>query len=44
MNPIATDSAQATTGRTRPLYEYPSWPRYLGNGDANAAASFRRSP
>ncbi|MFN9775129.1 MAG: tannase/feruloyl esterase family alpha/beta hydrolase [Burkholderiales bacterium] len=26
-------------GRTRPLCEWPSWPRYRG-GDANAAASF----
>jgi Tannase and feruloyl esterase len=27
-------------GRTRPLCEWPTWPRYKGNGDANAAASF----
>jgi hypothetical protein len=27
-------------GRTRPLCLYPSWPKYRGNGDANAAASF----
>lgn len=27
-------------GRTRPLCEYPSWPRYNGAGDVNAASSF----
>lgn len=27
-------------GRTRPLCEYPSWPKYNGSGDVNAAASF----
>jgi hypothetical protein len=27
-------------GRGRPLCEYPSWPRYSGSGDVNAAASF----
>ncbi len=27
-------------GRTRPLCEYPSWPRYDGTGDINAAQSF----
>lgn len=27
-------------GRTRPLCEYPSWPRYRGHGDADAASSF----
>ena len=28
------------TRRTRPLCEWPAWPRYRGSGDANAAASF----
>jgi len=28
-------------GRTRPLCEFPQWPRYNGHGDVNAAASFR---
>lgn len=28
-------------GRSRPLCEYPTWPRYGGSGDVNAAASFR---
>jgi predicted esterase len=27
-------------GRSRPLCEYPLWPRYTGSGDVNAAASF----
>jgi feruloyl esterase len=27
-------------GRTRPLCPYPSWPRYRGHGDRDAAASF----
>ncbi len=27
-------------GRTRPLCEYPTYPRYTGSGDVNAAASF----
>jgi hypothetical protein len=37
---IATDEAKATVGRTRPLCEYPAWPRYRGKGSLNAAASF----
>ena len=28
-------------GRTRPLCEYPSWPRYSGQGEVHAASSFR---
>jgi feruloyl esterase len=27
-------------GRTRPLCEYPKWPRYNGSGDVNEASSF----
>lgn len=27
-------------GRSRPLCDYPSWPRYRGSGDVNVAASF----
>ena len=41
LNQVATDAAQATAGRTRPLCEYPAWPRYVGSGDANVAGSFR---
>ena len=37
-NPVATDGA--TAGRTRPLCEYPLFPKYNGTGDANSAASF----
>lgn len=33
--------ATAVPGRTRPLCEYPTWPRYSGTGDVNQAASFR---
>ena len=38
-NPIVADTA-GVAGRTRPLCDYPSWPRYKGLGDINAAASF----
>jgi feruloyl esterase len=34
------DTAKPTAGRTRPLCEYPAYPRYAGSGDANAASSF----
>lgn len=27
-------------GRTRPLCQFPTWPKYRGTGDVNAAASF----
>ncbi|MDB5930796.1 MAG: tannase and feruloyl esterase [Polaromonas sp.] len=27
-------------GRTRPLCDYPAWPKYSGSGDVNAAQSF----
>ncbi|MGU7785344.1 tannase/feruloyl esterase family alpha/beta hydrolase [Burkholderia sp. PU8-34] len=27
-------------GRTRPLCEYPTWPKYTGSGDVNSASSF----
>jgi hypothetical protein len=35
-----TDINTATAGRTRPLCEYPAWPKYAGTGDLNAAGSF----
>lgn len=38
-NQVVTDTA-GVPGRTRPLCEYPSWPRYGGTGDANKAESF----
>lgn len=37
---VTTDTA-GVPGRTRPLCDYPKWPRYTGSGDVNAATSFR---
>lgn len=39
-DPVATDIAAATRGRTRPLCEYPLFPRYRGTGSLDEAASF----
>jgi feruloyl esterase len=36
---VVADTA-AVPGRTRPLCEYPTYPRYKGTGDVNLAASF----
>jgi len=36
---VVADTA-GVPGRTRPLCEYPAWPRYTGSGDVNQAASF----
>jgi feruloyl esterase len=36
---VVADTA-GVPGRTRPLCEWPAWPRYRGSGDVNAAASF----
>jgi hypothetical protein len=36
---VTTDTL-GVPGRTRPLCDYPKWPRYNGAGDVNAAASF----
>ena len=38
---VAMDVSPATRGRTRPLCRYPTWPRYNGSGDINAAGSYR---
>jgi len=38
-NQVVTDTL-GIPGRTRPLCDYPKWPRYRGSGDVNAAASF----
>ena len=38
-NQIVTDTA-GMPGRTRPLCEYPTWPKYKGAGDVNLASSF----
>lgn len=37
---VVTDLA-GVPGRTRPLCLYPGWPRYRGEGDLNAAASYQ---
>jgi Tannase and feruloyl esterase len=39
-NQVTIDRAVATAGRTRPLCEYGTWPKYNGSGDVNSAASF----
>jgi predicted esterase len=39
VDPIVTDT-YAVPGRTRPLCEYPAWPKYKGEGDINSATSF----
>ena len=39
VNQIVTDTV-GVPGRTRPLCEFPAWPRYSGSGDINVAASY----
>ncbi|MES5048265.1 tannase/feruloyl esterase family alpha/beta hydrolase [Rhizobium nepotum] len=40
-NPIVVDATKTPTkGRTRPLCEYPGWPKYKGEGDVALASSF----
>ena len=39
-NPTITDGSARTKGRTRPLCEFPRWPRYRGAGDENNAANY----
>lgn len=39
-NPVTTDNGSEVAGRTRPLCEYPAWPKYNGTGDVNQASSF----
>lgn len=38
-HPVTTDTV-GVPGRTRPLCEYPKWPRYNGVGDIDEAGSF----
>jgi acetyl esterase/lipase len=38
--PQVVGDTAGVPGRTRPLCEYPSWPKYNGSGDVNAASSF----
>lgn len=40
-NQVVTDIRAGAGGRTRPLCEYPKWPRYNGTGDPNSALSFK---
>jgi feruloyl esterase len=40
VNQVVEDKT-GVPGRTRPLCEYPSWPRYRGHGNVNLASSFR---
>lgn len=40
-HPIVLDATKSQTkGRTRPLCEYPTWPKYKGDGDMALASSF----
>ena len=39
MHEVVTDTV-GVPGRTRPLCEYPRWPKYTGSGDINSASSF----
>lgn len=36
---VVTDTV-GVPGRTRPLCDYPAWPKYRGDGDINVAASY----
>ncbi|MEV5828617.1 tannase/feruloyl esterase family alpha/beta hydrolase [Spirillospora sp. NPDC052242] len=38
--PVATDAGPAAEHRTRPLCEYPRWPKYKGHGDVDQAENF----
>lgn len=37
---VARDANPGNNNRTRPLCEYPTWPKYNGTGDINAASSY----
>jgi hypothetical protein len=39
-NIVITDQNDETAGRTRPLCEYPTYPRYKGSGNVNSTESF----
>jgi hypothetical protein len=38
--PVVADLTEQTRGRTRPLCEYPRWPKYSGTGSEDRAESF----
>ena len=40
MNLVAEDSNDTGNKRTRPLYEYPYYPEYSGEGNVNSAENF----
>jgi feruloyl esterase len=37
---LVTDTVAATYGRTRPLCQYPAWPKYRGSGSLDAAVNY----
>ncbi|MFI9813878.1 tannase/feruloyl esterase family alpha/beta hydrolase [Saccharothrix variisporea] len=37
---VVTDKNPSAGGRTRPLCQYPAWPRYVGAGDPDSARSY----
>ncbi len=37
---MAYDTVAGTYGRTRPLCQYPAWPKYKGSGSADAAVNY----
>lgn len=39
-NQVVKDTNPGAAGRTRPLCDYPMWPKYSGAGDINLAASY----
>ena len=40
-NQVMSDIVAGHNGRTRPLCEYPEWPRYNGKGDPDLAVNFK---
>jgi len=38
--PIASDAVAGSYGRTRPLCQYPAWPKYRGSGSLDAAVNY----
>lgn len=38
--PVAADVVAGTYGRTRPLCQYPAWPKYKGSGSVDAAINY----
>lgn len=38
--PVAVDAVAGTYGRTRPLCQYPAWPKYRGSGSQDAAVNY----